>query len=317
MRFTFAHEVEEARRIHPHLVHQFAQRDELPRPRRHAHLLVAAVERHQLRDHHLQRLGRVAQRLHRRLDAADVAVMIGAEDVDEPVEASIRRRHGMAAIQLGAMVGDVGRQIRPRPVRLLHHAVLVVAHPRRGKPQRPVLLIEEILPAQSVQRLLDRARRAQRRLARPDVEGHAKARQILADARKHPVHPEPGEDRQRVRLGHVAKTVAMHGAKRLRNIRHIRAAIAVLGKRKGRADELAVARADRPAQHVNLMALIIQIVIAHHLIAGECHEARQRIAHGRLAPVRHAQAPRRVGADELDRDALTGTHRRAAVAIPC
>ena len=77
-------------------------------------------------------VARVAEHLRERLQARDVAVVVGAEHVDEPVE---------AARELPPDVGGVLREVRRRAVRADEDAVLVVAVRARARPQRPVLLV--------------------------------------------------------------------------------------------------------------------------------------------------------------------------------
>jgi hypothetical protein len=62
-------------------------------------------------------------------DARDVAVMVGTPDVDQLV---------VAALQLLAMVADVGGEVGQLAVAALHDAVLVVAERRGAEPGGPV-----------------------------------------------------------------------------------------------------------------------------------------------------------------------------------
>ena len=74
----------------------------------------------------------MAEHLGQRLQAADVAVVVGPEDVEQVVEAL-----GV----LAAHVGGVGREVGRRPVGAPEDAVLLVAVGRRPGPQGAVLLV--------------------------------------------------------------------------------------------------------------------------------------------------------------------------------
>ena len=56
--------------------------------------------------------------LHDRLHARDIAVMIGAPDIDQEI---------VAPLQLVAMIGDVGRQVGTLAVLLTDDAVFLIA----------------------------------------------------------------------------------------------------------------------------------------------------------------------------------------------
>ena len=77
----------------------------------------------------LQLVGVVAERLHGGLHPRHVAVVVGAPDVDEQVE---------AAGELVAVVGDVGQQVGVLAVALDQHPVLVVAEVGGAQPDRAV-----------------------------------------------------------------------------------------------------------------------------------------------------------------------------------
>ena len=103
-----AHHVEEARRVVADFVAQLAQRDELARARRHLRLLAAAIQRHELQEPDLETVPRLPHRDETRAHACQVAVMIGAQDVDQLLE---------APLALAEVIGDVGGEIGSRAVR--------------------------------------------------------------------------------------------------------------------------------------------------------------------------------------------------------
>ena len=95
------------------------------------------------------------------LQPADVAVVVGAEQVDAQVE---------AALPLVEVVGGVGGEVGRLAVALDEDPVLVVAEVGRAQPDRAVLLEDVALLAQPGQPPLDRAGLVQRALGEPDVE---------------------------------------------------------------------------------------------------------------------------------------------------
>ena len=78
------------------------KRDEVPGPLRHFDRLAGAQQLHKLDELDVELGLAVAQRRHRRLHALDVAAVVGAPDVDQRAK---------AALDLGAVVGDVGGEI--------------------------------------------------------------------------------------------------------------------------------------------------------------------------------------------------------------
>ena len=88
--------------IRADFVDHLAQRDEIAGAFRHLHRLAVAQQPHELHDLDVERGLAVADALHRRLHALDVAAMIGAEHVDHVEE---------AAIDLVLVIGDVGGEI--------------------------------------------------------------------------------------------------------------------------------------------------------------------------------------------------------------
>ena len=75
-------EEREARRVPPDLLHQLLHQHELAPPLGHAHRLAVAQQGHELDDEHVEGLRRVPEGLHRGAQAEDVAVVVGAEEVD-------------------------------------------------------------------------------------------------------------------------------------------------------------------------------------------------------------------------------------------
>ena len=108
----------EARGVAADLLEQLLHQHELAHSLRHAHGLAVAQQGDELDDQDLERLGRVAEGLHRRLHPRHVAVVVGAEQVDQPI--------GRGELHV-VVIGDVHREVGRLPARASEHAVLVVA----------------------------------------------------------------------------------------------------------------------------------------------------------------------------------------------
>jgi hypothetical protein len=122
-----AHHIEEARGVAADLLAQLAQGHEVAGAGGHLHLLAAAVEHRELHQQHVEPLGVVAERGQRGLHARHVAVVVGAPDVDDALE---------AALELVHVIGDVGGEVGGLAVLAHHDAVLLVAEGGRAEPER-------------------------------------------------------------------------------------------------------------------------------------------------------------------------------------
>ena len=100
---------------------------------RHRDLHAVAHEADPRVEEHLDGVGVVAHRLGGVPDPRDRAVMVGAPDVDQVVE---------AAAELLGDVADVGGEVGRLAVRADDHPVLVVAEGGRAEPERAVLLVD-------------------------------------------------------------------------------------------------------------------------------------------------------------------------------
>src|SRR5690606_13408861 len=122
-------------------------------------------------------------------------VVVGALYVDRPVE---------APFPLGQVVRDVGQEIRRLSIALHHHAVLVVAEPGGGQPERTIALVRQAGRSQIVDGLLDSTIRIQRGLEVEVVEPDAEVLEIAILLRAQLAHSEDAHGLERlVRL--VAK----------------------------------------------------------------------------------------------------------------
>ena len=110
-------------------VEQIRQQDEVAGALRQPHGLAVAHERHELAEDDLELVGLVSETTQARLQARHVAVVVGAPDVDEEVE---------PALELVAVVGEVGQQVRGLAIRTHDHLVLAIAELLGPNPDRAV-----------------------------------------------------------------------------------------------------------------------------------------------------------------------------------
>ncbi len=123
---------EVAGRIGTHVVEKLLERHHLAGALGHANDLAAPEQVHELADDDGELAG-MPESGNRRLHALDVAVMVGAPQVDDAVE---------SAVELVLVVRDVGREVRVVAVGLLQHAVLVIVEIRRPEPRGSVEFVD-------------------------------------------------------------------------------------------------------------------------------------------------------------------------------
>ena len=139
-------EEEEAAGVGADLIDDLAQGDDLAGALREAHGLAAALEADELADDDLKPPFLDAEGLHGRLHARDVALVVGAPDVDREVEA--------AADELVVVVGDVGGEVGRDAGRADEDVVLVLAEGAAVQPDGAFLVDDGALLAQQLHRLL-------------------------------------------------------------------------------------------------------------------------------------------------------------------
>ena len=141
-----------------------------------AHLLRLAPlhQAHELDGRDLEALRVVAAGGEHRLQPRDVAVVVGAEDVDQQV---------VAAARLVEVVGDVGGEVGGVAVRADQHPVLRVAVVGRAEPDRALRLVGVArLPQGGRRRPIDAAGLVERALREEAVEVDAEAVEVAAIA---------------------------------------------------------------------------------------------------------------------------------------
>ena len=299
------HQEREARGVAADLLEQFVHQHELAPPLRHAHGLTVAQQSHELDDEHLVRLGRVAERLQRGLHAGHVAMVIGTEQVDDPV--------GGPELHV-VMERHVDRRVGQLAVRLAHDPILVVAERGRAKPERAVGVVTEPARRELCQHLLREALVADvTLLGGPDVELDPVVAQDPALRLDDPRHRVAAEVLDALALGGGGRDAAALGAIRLRQIDEVLAGISVLGEHRRLAELLAHAYVERARQRLELVAGVVDVELRRNLHALRAEQPRQRVADGGGAGVDDHQRTRRVGGDELETDAPTGRALGAAV----
>ena len=121
-----------ARRVHADRVQEVVEERDVAAPLGHLLRLAAFGEMDELVDEDLERVALLAEHLGERLQPGDVAVVVGAQDVDQAIEASR---------VLSANVGGVRRVVARRSVRADEDAILVVAVRARARPDGPLRLV--------------------------------------------------------------------------------------------------------------------------------------------------------------------------------
>ena len=280
------------------LLEQFLHEHELAPSLGHPHGLPVAQQRDELDDQDLERLGRVAERLHRRADPRHVPVMIGAEQVDQ----SIGRRELHVVV-----IGDVHREVGRLAVRASEHAVLVVAglFPLgRAEPEGAVLLVAEATRRELLQHLLRQAFVTDvALLGRPDVELDGVVAQDPALRVDHPRDRIAPEMLDPLALGGAVDEAPALVAVRLREIDEVLAGIAILGERGRLAELLLHACLERARERLELIARVVDVELGRDVGALRPEQPCEGVAHRGCARVDDDQRAGRVRRDELHADA--------------
>ena len=163
------HEKEIARRIGADFFDKFLKRDALSGALAHLHKLAASVETDHLKKQHRKFIRVVSQCLHRRLDTADIAMVISAPEIDETVK---------AALVFVVMISDIRRKVRRLSARTYDDAIFIIAIRRGLQPKCAVLLVDIAICSQNLYRPMDSIR-MKRTLAEPVVKVYMKSIEIF------------------------------------------------------------------------------------------------------------------------------------------
>ncbi len=293
---------EEPHRVHGRLVEQLLERHEVRAPLSHAHRLTVAQERHELVDQHPDPRHIVPEGPERRHDVAVGRLVVGAEDVDDPIETSSELVH---------VVGDVGQPVGGFTRRLDQNPVLVEAEIGAAEPDRALLLVGEPLLAKGREHRVHGAVLVEARLVEVDVEVDAHPPERAADLGEERLLGELLEAIDR----RLRPSVPLQIDDPLGNLSDVLAVVPVLGERHRAPEKLEVARAGRLGQELHLPACVIEVVLACDLVAGALEQPRDRVAQHRLPPVPDREGAGRVRAHELHLHATTLPRLRVAVRV--
>ncbi len=166
------HDIEESCGIVADLLAQLPQSHELARACRHRELVLATVQRDELHELDLEIVARVAHALETRTQARHVAVMIGAEDVDQVIE---------AAFAFLVMIGNVGSEVGLRAVLANDDTVFLVAKIRCLEPRGAISLVEHVTLFEHRECLVDCITPGETLFGVPAIEGHAEFPKIVFD----------------------------------------------------------------------------------------------------------------------------------------
>ena len=275
------HEVGEASGVGTDLGDDVVERDEITRPTAHLHFFPTAGEVDHLGDGDLEFVGIVAEQLHRRLHAGDIAVVVGTPDVEEEFGAG----------ELVTVIGDVGREVGEITVALDEDAILVVAELGRAKPHCAVILEDRVVGSKVVHCIVDGASRNERPLAEPDlmvdVERFERGPMRVEAALETPF--------ERVGVGRHLTSPRMD----------VRAVVAVLRDRL-----IGLRSGERLGVVGHLHAAVIDVGLTGDTKTASFLETGDRVAVAGAATMPGVQRLVRVGRDELDVEVGSGTEIR-------
>src|ERR671910_294610 len=265
-----------ARGVHADLVHELVEEDDVAAPLGRLLRLAAFDDVDELVDQRLEPVRVVAEHRGGRLEAGNVAVVVGAEDVDQPVEAALELVPDIGHIRGVVEVAAVGRA--------LERSVLVVAERAGSRPERSLRLVGLELG----QGLLDLERDLP--LEDPRVEVDPERVQLALDLVQHPVDRVAG-------LG--------------RDLRDVLARVALLRGLLAPPPGL-----DGLAEELDLTTDVVEVVLALDLVARELEQASDGVAVRTVPCGADGQRAGRVRRDHLDLHALGRPPEAAAVHLP-
>jgi hypothetical protein len=237
---------------------------------------VGGEEAHELPDDEFE-LALVTERRGGGLHALHIAVMVGAPQVDDVVEATV---------VLVIVVGDVGGEVGVRAVGLLKDAVLVVAPVGGTEPDGPVGVVHVTRVPQGCNGSFDRVRLAlvQRVFAEPDVEVHTHVMQHPAQVIEH------------LGVGLLAEVV-----------------LPLDGIGVGPGRPLFVQDLAGDVEDIHLHARVIDVELPLHHVSRGLEEPGDAVTERGPAAVSYVHGAHGVRAHELDLDLATVTDTRVPV----
>ena len=268
-----------------------------------------------------------SQRVHGALQPGHVAMVIGAPDVDDLIEA--------ANGKFVAVIGDIGGKIGVEPIGPAQHVILqrqlfnvgvgLARFPEifrqdlcRLEPQRTVLFVGIALCCQRRHRVGHIAALVEGGLEKPLVIPDPIALQI-------PLHLGDIAGKAELRQGIVAGLFvavqvlfALLLIEQLRQLPDIVAVVAVLGElhRVLALDDLEIPGLKALGELFDLIAGVIDIELTPHVRTGLFQYACQRVAQHAAAGVAHMHGAGGIGGDELHHDLLPPQHIAVSVVLP-
>ena len=292
-----------ARGVDSHGLDEILQHHDGPRSLAHPHRFAVLDQVDHLADQDLEVLVRgVAESRAHGHHPPDVAVMVGAEQDESPVE---------AALALVQVVGEVTGDVCRFAVGLDDHAILVVPVVGGPQPFGATLLIHRAQLGQPGDGTVDGAGLVQVVLVEVDVERDAKVMQRRLYLGEHQVDAQRAEPFQSLRVGQVenARVSRHHGSS---DVVDVGAGIAILGGRItfGSSQQ-------RRRETIDLGSMVVEVVLAGHLGARELEDARQCITDGCPSGAPEVDRAGRVGRDELHVDPVASLRVAATIGRPC
>ena len=228
--------------------------------------------------------------------------MIGAPDVDDPVEATL---------ELVAVIRDIGGDVGVFPVRLDQHPVLLISEIGRAEPHRTFVL--EYIPAlaEHLDRSIDRAALVEGGLAEPDIERDTGDLQRLLDVVHRPLQAplaDPVASIVQVQQG-IAAVCHELGCP----ILDVVAVVSAFRKLRISPVRLQIERLQAGGEKIHLDSGVVVVILTAHLMPGVVEGPGDDIADHSAATVPDVERAVGVRRDELDLDSLSRSRLTTSV----
>ena len=236
-----------------------------------------------------------------------MAVVIRAPDVDDAVKAALD--------EFVAVIGDVDRVVRIKPVRAAQDLVLIGAEVGVAQPERAVLFIRQAGVHKQLHGLGHVAGTVQAALKKPLIKMDAVAFEVALHTRNVVWQAEGHERRAALGARHGEVLVAVTLVDQFGKLPDVVAVVAVVREFHGvfALDELKIARLDGLAEQVDLIAGVVDVKLAPDIVACAVEHGRERVTQHAAARVADRHGPGRVGGHELHHDLLAVAVVHAAI----